>query len=58
MSFTQNGWFNLLRLGLFETASFMYGDQVYGDQVNVKYSKEYALDVSSRLNRMADQYMK
>lgn len=48
----QNGWFNLLRLGLFETVDF-----IYGDQVEVEYSKEYSLDVSLSLNKLVEQFM-
>jgi len=53
MSFTQNGWFNLLRLGMFETV-----DIIYTDQVQVEYSKEYALDVSLSLNKLAERFIK
>ena len=49
----ENGWFNLFRLGLFETADF-----IYGDRINVEYSKEYALEVSLTLSKIAEQFIK
>lgn len=53
MSNTQNGWFNLLRLGLIETTDF-----IYGDRINVEYSEEYAFDVSVSLNKIAERFTK
>jgi len=49
----QNGWFNLLRLGMIETTDF-----IYGDQIDVEYSEEYAFDVSVSLNRIAEKFVK
>lgn len=49
----QNGWFNLLRLGLFETTDF-----IYGDQIEVEYSKEYALEISVALNKLAERFIR
>jgi len=53
MSFTRNGWFNLLRLGMLETV-----DIIYSDEVEVEYSKEYSLAISSYLNKLAEQFIK
>ena len=53
MSFVQNGWFNLLRLGMLETV-----DIIYGDEIEVEYSKQFSLSVSSYLNQLAEQFMK
>lgn len=56
MSFTripQNIWFNLLRLGMLETVDF-----IYGNEIEVEYSKQYSLTTSSYLNRLAEQFMK
>jgi len=52
-SATQNGWFNLLRLGMIETTDF-----IYGDQIDVEYSEEYAFDVSVSLNKIAGRFVK
>lgn len=49
----ENGWFPLVRLGLLETTKF-----IYVDRVNIKYSKEYALEVASALNKLAGQFIK
>lgn len=48
-----NTWFDHLRLGLFETTKF-----IYNDQVNIKYSKEYALEVALLLRSWAKKLIK
>ncbi len=53
MSYIRNGWFNLLRLGMLETV-----DIIYGDEVEVEYSKQYSLAISSHLNKLAEKFMK
>ena len=53
MSYIRNGWFNLLRLGMIETTDF-----IYGDRIDVEYSEEYSLIVSSHLNKLAEKFMK
>lgn len=49
----ENSWFNLLRSGMLETVDF-----IYGDEVELEYTKKYALDVSLSLNKLAEQFMK
>ncbi len=49
----ENNWFDHLRLGLFETTKF-----IYHDQVNIKYSKEYALEVASLLDAWSKKLVK
>lgn len=53
MSYIQNGWFNLLRLGMIETTDF-----IYGDRIDVEYSEEYAFDVSISLGKIAEKFIK
>lgn len=49
----ENDWFDHLRLGLLETTKF-----IYGDQVNIKYSKEYALEVALLLDTWSKNLVK
>ncbi|KKN25222.1 hypothetical protein LCGC14_0887030 [marine sediment metagenome] len=48
-----NVWFPLMRLGLFETTDF-----IYGDRIDVRYSKEDALTLSLYLNKLAEKFIK
>lgn len=49
----KNNWCEHLRLGLFETTKF-----IYGDQVNIKYSKEYAREIALLLRSWSEKRIK